>query len=256
MTDGSPLVPARPLPSLRALRLADWQPLAAMAIGTALLLAIQYKSAITDYPFDAGIYWAMATETTAVPVEYAIRGYLFPGILGVMVAIGSAIGIGPFDAFRVFASIAFAAVLTLLVPATCSRLAGVRLSLARRLCPVILVAAVFPGLMLYPLSDLPAAAFMWLSVCAMLGCRASLGRPRRALALAVLAGLAAGAAYNTRTIYLFPVLLAAVIAALQLAGRRHHVLYAALGFAIVCAPQVLINQRLHGIASREPGCWF
>lgn len=249
-TDASPLQPSRLLPSLRGLRILDWQSLAAVAIAAALLLALHYRAAITDYPFDAKVYWAMATAP--VPSEYAIRGYLFPQILGLFVAMGSAIGIGPIDSFRVFSSIAYAAFLTLLVPALSARLSGGKLSLVRRLCPFILVAAVFPGLMLYPLSDLPAVAFMWLSIYCMLGCRKQAAGPTRAFALALLAGLGAGAAYNTRTIYLLPVLVAATLALRQLNGRRHCVLYAVLGFAAVCAPQVIINKQTHGVASPDP----
>jgi hypothetical protein len=249
-TDASPLQPSRPLSALRGFRIFDWQSLAAVAITTALLLALHYRAAITDYPFDSAVYWAMAKGP--VPSEYAIRGYLLPQILGLFVAMGSAIGVGPIHSFRVFSSIAYAAILTLLVPALSARLSGGKLSLVRRLCPAIVTAAVFPGLVLYPLSDLAAVAFMWLSIYCMLGCRNQAGGPTRAVALALLAGLGAGAAYNTRTVYLVPVLIAATVALLQLNGRRHHILYAVLGFALVCAPQVIINYQTHGVASADP----
>ena len=248
-TDASPLEADRHLAPPRDLRLLEWQPLAALSIATALLLALHYKAAITDFPFDSAVYWGMATADS--PSELAVRGYLFPSILGLFVSIGSAIGIGPVTAFRIFSSLAYAAILTLLVPATCSRLAPGKLSLLRRLCPFVLVAAVFPGLLLYPLSDLPAVAFMWLSVYWMLGSRSE-AHPGRAVALVLLAGLAAGAAYNTRTIYIFPALFAALIVLLQFKGRRHHILYAALGAALVCLPQMLLNHQMHGVASPDP----
>jgi hypothetical protein len=250
-TDAKPPQPSRPPPSPRGLRDLDWQALAALAVATALLLALHYRAAITEYPFDARVYWAMATNAP-VPAEYAIRGYLLPRILGTFVALGSVVGIDPIHSFRVFSSIAYAVILTLLVPAVSARLSGGKSSFVRRLCPPILVAAVFPGLVLYPLSDLPAVAFMWLSIYCLLACRKQASGPTRAVALALLAGLGAGAAYNTRTIYLFPVLIATALALLQFNGRRRHVLYAVFGFALVCAPQVIINNQTHGVASPDP----
>lgn len=248
-TDASPLKPASSAAVARASGLPRRQALAALAIGTALLLAAHYEAAITRFPFDAALYWDMATRPTP---EHSIRGYLLPALLRGFLSLGAAFGIGAIDAFRLFSSIVYAGFFTLLLPATCARFAPAELTLARRLAPLLLVLAVYPGLMLYPLSDLPALAFMWLSVWCLLGCRDGDGGPRRERGLALLAGLAAGAAYNTRTVYLIPVLLAALAALAQLRGRRHHVLIAALGFALASVPQVFINSQVHGTVSAGP----
>lgn len=248
-TDASPLKPASPAAAARTSGLPRRQALAAMAIATALLLAAHYEAAITRYPFDAALYWDMATRPTP---EHSIRGYLLPALLRGLLSLGAALGMGAIDAYRVFSSVAYAAVLTLLVPALCSRFAAAELTLTRRLAPFLLVLVVYPGLLLYPLSDLPALAFMWLSVGCLLGCRDTDDGTRRARGLAMLAGLAAAAAYNTRTVYLVPVLFAVLVATLQFRGRRRHLAAAALGFALACIPQLLINSEVHGALSIDP----
>lgn len=233
-----------------------WHAGAALVIGTLVILALHYWHGITVYPYDARDYWNMAVAPHTIRPEQVSRGYLFPAMLRVLVAAGAAVGLGAVDAFRILSSLVYSAALTLLVPATMARMSGAKLNLPRRLGPLLLVAAVFPGLLLYPLSDLPALAFMWLCVHLLLICRDD-GQdnshgPGRAVAMAVLAGLAAGAAYNTRTIYLFPVALAALAVLLQFGKRWHCLIYGAIGFAIASAPQVLINQQSHGVASPNP----
>lgn len=129
--------------------------LAAFAVFAALLFVAQRKHAIEFFPYDSSTYWALAVDPWSLPASAFIRGYFFPAVLGGWVAALSAIGVAQVEAFRLFSSLVYSAALTILLPETYRLLAGGRTSLVRRLCPALLLALLFPGLFLFPLSDVP-----------------------------------------------------------------------------------------------------
>lgn len=224
--------------------------LAAFAVFAALLFVAQRKHGIEFFPYDSSTYWALAVDPWSLPASAFIRGYFFPGVLGGWVAALSAIGISQVEAFRLFSSLVYSAALTILLPETYRLLAGGRTSLARRLCPALLLALLFPGLFLFPLSDVPAALLMWTAV--MLLLRSVAPTASRPLVLALLAGCAAGAAYNTRTIYLFSVGLLVLGLLLQARARWRELCCFALGTVLIGVPQLALNLRMHDQASLDP----
>lgn len=224
--------------------------LAAFAVFAVLLFVAQRKHAIELFPYDSSTYWALAVDPWSLPASAFIRGYFFPAVLGGWVAALSAIGISQVEAFRLFSSLVYSAALTILLPETYRLLAGGHTSLARRLCPALLLALLFPGLFLFPLSDVPAALLMWTAV--MLLLRSVAPTASRPLVLALLAGCAAGAAYNTRTIYLFSVGLLVLGLLLQARARWRELCCFALGAVLIGVPQLALNLRMHDQASMDP----
>lgn len=224
--------------------------LAAFAVFAALLFVAQRKHAIEFFPYDSSTYWALAVDPWSLPASAFIRGYFFPAVLGGWVAALSAIGVAQVEAFRLFSSLVYSAALTILLPETYRLLAGGRTSLVRRLCPALLLALLFPGLFLFPLSDVPAALLMWTAV--MLLLRSVAPTASRSLVLALLAGCAAGAAYNTRTIYLFSVGLLVLGLLLQARARWRELCCFALGIVLIGVPQLALNLRMHDQASLDP----
>lgn len=223
---------------------------AAFAVFSILLFAAQRKHGIEVFPYDSSTYWAMAVDPRSLPAAAFIRGYVFPALLGGWVAVLSPIGIAPVDAFRLFSCVVYSAALTILVPDTYRLLAGGQTTLVRRLFPGVLLALVFPGLFLYPLSDLPAAVLMWSAVFLLL--RSTAPAATRPLVLALAAGLAAGAAYNTRTVYLFSVGLVGLGLLLQVRAHWRQLACFALGAVVIGLPQVALNLRMHDVASLNP----
>jgi hypothetical protein len=224
--------------------------LAAFAVFAALLFFAQHKHGIEFFPYDSSTYWALAVDPWSLPASAFIRGYFFPALLGGWVASLSAIGISQVEAFRLFSSLVYSAALTILLPETYRLLAGGRTSLARRLCPALLLALVFPGLFLFPLSDVPAALLMWSAVLLLL--RSVAPTASRPLLLALLAGCAAGAAYNTRTVYLFSVGLLALGLLLQARAHWRELCCFALGTVLIGVPQAALNLRMHDQLSLDP----
>ena len=224
--------------------------LAAFALFAALLFFAQSRHAIDFFPYDSNLYWLLAVDPASLPTSAFIRGYFFPALLGGWVAALSAIGIAQIDAFRLFSSLVYSAGLTILLPETFRLLGGGRISLARRLGPALVLALIFPGLFLYPLSDVPAALLMWSAVLLLL--RSAAPTSSRPLLLALLAGCAAGAAYNTRTVYLFSVGLLALGLLLQARTRWRQLCCFALGTVLIGVPQAALNLRMHDRVSLDP----
>lgn len=223
---------------------------AAFAVFAILLFAAQRKHGVVFFPYDSALYWSLAVDPWVLPADAFIRGYFFPALLGGWVAALSAIGIGQIEAFRLFSCVVYSAALTLLLPETYRLLAGGQTGMVRRLCPALLLALVFPGLFLFPLSDLPAAVLMWSAVFLLL--RSTAPATSRPLLLALLAGCAAGAAYNTRTIYLFSGVLLALGLLLQPRARWRELGCFAIGAVLIGLPQVALNLRMHDQASLDP----
>lgn len=225
----------------------------AFAIATVLFMALNAWRDVRVFWFDAGLYWQLADLAGFTSVTNNIRGY----VLAVLLAPARYLCelTGSFWPLRAGLSLAYAWGLTWLAPAAYTAFFGGRLSLARRLLPAVLMAVVFPGMLVHPMSDLPALLLM-------LGALLALHRAaRRSGGLApgwvALAGALAAAAYNVRTIYLFllaGVLLAALAAGLRAPLRRQ--LAAAAAFAAaalaVLAPQGLLNQHMHGRFTFNP----
>lgn len=223
---------------------------AAFAAFAILLFVAHRKHAIEFFPYDSSTYWALAVDPWSLPASAFIRGYFFPALLGVWVAALSAIGIGQVEAFRLFSSLLYSAALTIVVPETYRLLAGGQASLARRLCPAVLLAFIFPGLFLFPLSDVPAALLMWSAVFLVL--RSTASTSSKSLLLALVAGCAAGAAYNTRTIYLFSVGLVFLGLVLQVRAHWRALCCFAIGIFLIGLPQVAVNLRMHDELSFDP----
>lgn len=235
------------------------RPLAwAVFLSGLVLLSVHLWHDVSVFKYDAEVYWLMAILPDAVPIEYMIRGYFFPWVMGRIAYFFYHLGFNPLAAFKAYSSVVFALGLGLLLPVTYRRLADGQVSWLRSLLLVLVVVAVYPGLIIYPLSDLPAILLMWLGIYWVLCCRDH--PPSDAywirMVYALAAGVALGAAYNTRTIFLFAICLVVLAVVLQFHQRRHFLIYMAIGLALSCIPQVLMNQKIHGITSANPAVAF
>jgi hypothetical protein len=225
----------------------------ASAASVLLLLALHQAYGIVHFPFDSAEYWDLARAS--VFFEYAShRGYFFPLALLPIRWACEHLG-APVAVYRISMSAIYGLALALLLPATFVRAFGGRLTFMRRLIPVVLLAALMPGVLLYPLSDLPA--FLLAVVAVGLALRGLDCVQRGAqLAWIAAAGAAAGAAYNTR-----PIFAAAVVALLALVllaqrarrtgavGRSLAGGALALGVIAALLPQLAINSATHGVAT-------
>jgi hypothetical protein len=225
--------------------------LVSVAILMALHLSFRGGNA---QPFDAGEYWHFASPSVFAR-EPSVRGYFFPALLLPLHFLCDLMA-DPAPVFRLGMSSIYGVALPLLVPASFQEAFGGKVTFWRRLVPVVLLAALFPGLLISPLSDLPA---LLLALSALYFALRGLRQitAGRFLGMLAASGVFIGAAYNTRTIYLFvPAVLLALLGLLVIHAKRTPALsrwtgIAALGIGMIAVslPQLLINQRTHGVSS-------
>lgn len=222
----------------------------AFVLFAVVLLIVNWAADVVRFPFDSGLYWALSKPALLGAFPDTIRGYLWPYLLMPIHALERWTTSDSHWAWRVISSLAYSALFTGPVAEFFRRCFGGRLSVARRSWPALLTLAIFPGLFLYPLSDLPAVLLL---ICA-LRLADSRHSTRWMLACACSGGLVA-AAYNTRTIYMLAfVPMLALVPLFFFRGQPLRIRALALlaflaGAAIVSIPQAAINKRLHGVAS-------
>ena len=227
----------------------------ASAIATLLLLALHDAFGFTGFHFDSYQYWQMATFENLSTVRSA-RGYFFPALLAPLNYLTSVSG-SPLLTYRMGMSLSYGVLLTTLLPAAFRQAFGGKLTLPRRLVPVVLMATLFPGMLLYPLSDLPAFALALAALmCALRGLEVTASR-RRFIVLLFAAGALMGAAYNTRTIYLFAAVPLALFAIMTFRGTWTGSGFPGwlglsaiiAGVVVISLPQAAINKQLRGVNS-------
>lgn len=246
----------RAAPLLRLAVMIDrHQAALACAIAFVFLMALHQGYGFSGFHYDSAQYWSLATFESLSTLPSS-RGYIFPTLLLPLKYL-SPLAASPTTTFRVGASIVYGILLTTALPAAFQQAFGGKITLLRRLVPVALLAMLFPGVLLYPLSDLPAVLLAFTALmCALRGMEASASRSRFAWLLFA-AGLLMGAAYNTRTIYLFAGLPLGLLVLVTIRGpwakapfpRWLGLAAFAAGVVLVSLPQLAINKRTHGVNS-------
>ncbi|MDD0998598.1 hypothetical protein M5G20_22415 [Pseudomonas sp. TNT2022 ID1044] len=215
-----------------------------------VLFVIHLIFGIVDYPFDAATYWKLSTPASIQSFPDIVRGYVYAYLLFPIHTLGDAINDTNRIIFRFSSSAIYAYLLTGPVANFFLQCFGGRLTAIRRIFFALFAIALFPGLFLYPLSDMPAAIALIIAITL-----ADSAKRKHWLAFLFFSGAAASAAYNIRTIYLF-----AFIALLFLipfvflrskswSARGLGLAAFILGALAVAAPQIAINKRIHDVAT-------
>jgi len=205
---------------------------------------------IIEYPYDSSIYWNLSTPALMANFPDIFRGYVYAFLLLPIHALSDAINDSGRIIFRIGTSAIYAYLLTGPVANFFLQCFGGRLTLMRRIFFAALAIGVFPGLFLYPLSDLPAAITLIIAIAF-----ADSAKRKYWLGFLFFSGMAASAAYNIRTIYLFAfIALLFIIPFVFLRSKPWHArglgMFAFfLGALVVALPQMAINKRIHDVAT-------
>ena len=234
----------------------DWlekhQKMAAMVAAFLLFLALNQIRNVTGLRWDSATYWKLSSFTSLSNFPGGLRGYFYPFLLSPARFLSDILPHHGLIPYRVISSLAYAFVFTNLLPDFYSSVFGGRVSFWRRLCVPVLVALLLPGIIVYPLSDLPAMCLMLGSaICILHSANPGNGTLRRC-ELLLFGGILGYGAYNTRTIYLFPlILLSGGVAAIvyrhhPLRGRALWIGFFIAGILLASIPQMLINEKNYG----------
>ncbi|KII33656.1 hypothetical protein NL64_09110 [Pseudomonas fluorescens] len=231
--------------------LVKHQKMAAFLAAIFIFMLLHSIKGVTAFPWDAADYWRLSsTEILFDFPKNSMRGYFYPTLLAPIRIFSEALGVLGHYPYRIISSLVYGYFFAIAVPEFYLQVFGGRASFLRRLITPLLVAILFPGIIIYTLSDLPSLAMMIsASACALSSIRTSTKLKR--YSLLILSGLLAYGAYNTRTIYLFPAGLLVLALALAIyhkhsAGTRSFtILFFLLGAGIASIPQVVINYKNH-----------
>ena len=217
---------------------------------------------ITYFPFDSGYYWQLSQSFTsdgkftffAYPEAY--RGYFFPWILFLASEFGKLISFDERIGFIILSSGFLAALLTLMIPYIFEPFSNREQGIISRLAVSALTVFFWPGLLLYPLSDLYSFGFTLVSVCMLTYInrsyqQSSLDNKRihwKHVACALFIGALLYGAYNTRTIYLFSVIV--FLPLIFITNFKRGALFLVsflvalvIGWMLAAFPQMIINHN-------------
>lgn len=216
-----------------------------LIVAVGFIFVHQYLN-VREFHWDAKEYWKLGS-LEALLDQKNIRGYFYPLLLAPMKLISELMGDRWFYAYRLGTSVVYAFVLACVIPDLFVGIFGGKLSVMRRIFVPTLIALLYPGLLVYPLSDLPAFLLLF--------CGLAVAVSRHKIPELILAGTLVGAAYNVRTIYLFPLIIVAICVPLVILRGREwkcRCLGGAaylMGVALIFIPQAIINKHVQNVAS-------
>ncbi|WP_095180810.1 hypothetical protein [Pseudomonas sp. Irchel 3F6] len=220
--------------------------LSAFFLTLLIIFTTQFCIGAIKFVGDANAYWHYSSFILDLDFPKTMRGYFYPLVLAIPRFIANSWPSSGYIGFYVIQALLFSYIFSTLLPYVFTRLIGGKLSISRRILPPLLVAIFFPGLMAYPLSDLPALCMIVTSL--YLALRASKQKNLASSFLFLfLAGITAYGAYNIRTIYLFPLLILIPIIPALLLKKNSHIEKLLLtasfiaGATFASLPQIIIN---------------
>ncbi|MDR7285690.1 hypothetical protein J2X84_004540 [Pseudomonas corrugata] len=220
----------------------------AFFVATLIFLAVSLSINTEIFRGDARLYWALSADILKGEFPTTYRGYFYPLLL----VPGRwffdnipELGLLP---LKLMQSAIYAYLLTSTLGNIYIRTIGGKSSFLRRLTPAALTAIFFPGLITYPLSDLPAFLLLLSAIGLILSAYTkTLTWPH--LTVFFIAGILAYASYNTRTIYIFGFAFLSInifITGLRQGSRLKGVLPLIIflaGAAFAAIPQMAINTK-------------
>jgi hypothetical protein len=219
---------------------------------------------ITVFPFDSGVYWYLSKsffsqdtgEFSLLNFEqtYSIRGYFFSLLLAPVHQISLWFKLSNdelFIVFRLYSALFSSYGLTIILPSLFAKLFKVKLTIISRLMVPITILVFWPGLILYPLTDL-YSSIMFIGVLLLLLVINKSDKITLAYValLSCGAGLLSGGLYNTRTVYLIPLAVLILFLPFLLKNKSRKlnavvILCFIIGLIIVSLPQCIINQKYY-----------
>lgn len=202
---------------------------------------------------DAELYWALAEYKYIVDFPNEVRGYFYPFLLSPVRWISDIFDSKNF-VYRFFSATVFGFLLGVFLPNLYVRIFGGKLTVLRRLLVPLLVAVIFPGVILYPLSDLPAFVLLLGAIWGLEKAKSEQGQGGSGYFYLLMAGFFLGGAYNSRTIYLFPLAFILLVFFIFLFSKKNSKggirrlmagIMVFLGLLIASLPQMLINKKHH-----------
>ena len=228
--------------------------ISSLVVCTLLIYIFMEIMNITQYWWDAEEYLAIAQSFITggtfsfVASWFSGRAYTWPLMLAAM----NGFGVFGVHIFRFLNSLMYSFLITGLMGNLFEEIFNIRISGIRRCIPVVLVLLFWPGLILYPLTDLIAVLTSMLSVY-MFYLMYKNGSLFVVFILGIVSGFAADSALNMRATYKYSLYIGIIVIVIM-AIRKKALFFLLvslagyiLGAAISAAPQIYANRSNYGI---------
>lgn len=232
------------------------------ALLTALLVLVCWVRNNTVFLYDSADYWTLGSSFWDPSFSFAnypetlhgianIRGYLLPFILGAGARISSALFGTPYLLYWVTYSFCVVVLVAYILPSLVQINFFSYRYVIGTLAGVVLVVYFWRDLLIYPLSDFPSLAAYAGAVFLIYRLSVSQVSGIAAFFMGLAAGALSYAAYNIRTVYLYPLLLLwALFLLYNIYKKRLTLLYilipAVMGAAVIAVPQCIVNMNTYG----------
>ena len=210
---------------------------------------IHYINDITIYPYDAGTYWDLGyqfgvNKFSFTNYSYGLRGYLLPFLHYILIKLAS-IGIGTERInLWIFHSILYTFTFFILFPRLIEKWFNRKIDYKVRGIFIFICMYFFKGLILYPLSDLPAFTFFLIAFylfVLLLEEKQSYSILVKSL-YGIIIGIFLAGAYYVRPVYLIGIVGFMIVAGYFMIRKKKYVLlYSLIGMIMIAVPQVMIN---------------
>lgn len=225
--------------------------------GVFILLYLAAHNPINQY-YDASAYLSLGesiVQPDGINLEnypQTIRGYVLPLLIGLSQRCFAWI-VSPMTSYFIVCTVLYAVAFGVLIPKVAKKLLGFEASVFSTLVFVLLFLAFFGSHLTYILSDLPAAMLV-LTAVLLLANVCDRDSKKGILLETFFMGIATYMAYNTRTAYIFVMLLIPIILLchtwkngisfflIAIAGYM-------LGIGLVAIPQIYINYHVNGLVT-------
>ncbi len=237
----------------------DW---VAVGIVFIFILSASLMWNIKTYPFDSSYYWSIANSMMGengfsfLDFPETFRGYFYPFIMFVLKGTGRVV----FNNDHILFMITNSAILAILIAKVIPIILDVHIAPKRRIIGSVLFSTIicifWKDVITCPLSDLPAMA-MFMTALALMqtATKQSFENKKKSIIKFLLYGFFCGAllyaAYNTRAVYQYAVILAGLV--FLFINRKKPTKYlvsitivALIGAALIAFPQAKINEKYTG----------
>lgn len=212
------------------------------------LILHEYKN-ILVFPYDSYEYWALSNPETFLNFPINIRGYFYPLLLMPANYLSSIVGEYGIYIYRIYSSLIYSLVVSFILPNFYLKVFGGMISFIRITIVSLFITFFFPGIILYPLSDFPAFIMLIIIITLIF----SPNFNKYLYVKIFIAGVLSYGVYNTRTIYLFPILLITILFPIFLKCskiiRIKLFFIFIIGFALSSVPQIIINKKNYNTLS-------
>lgn len=228
--------------------------ISSLILSTIILFFFMIINRVTDYHYDSGEYYRIAQSIMLNPnfiinpELFIIRAYSWP----LMLAFLNGFGFFNLYVYWFFYSFFYAFLLSIIIADLFEEILKIKVYTMRRIAPLILLILFWPGLLLYPLSDIASVLVSITSLYFLLLLRKQ-DKIMTSFLFSLTAGFLSDCAVNIRAPYMYNLYLGIIILIIIVVKKKNPTLIVStifgyiFGILLSAAPQLYFNFCNYGV---------